>query len=178
MKLDIACGQRLPEGWVGMDVVPLPGVRFVHDLKSTDPWPLDDASVEEARCHHFFEHLGPAQRVRLMNELWRVLVPGGTAEFVTPHGYYRQVQDPDHAWPPVVPGTYYYFVRRWRDENGLSHYEQLHGIRCDFELVGNPEIGLDQEQFADLGPVARMERALWDPGARTDLRVVLRKKVA
>lgn len=178
MKLDLACGQRLPEGWTGIDLVALPGVDFVHDLKGAAPWPVPDASVEEARCHHFFEHLDGRQRVRFMNELWRVLVPGGTCEFVTPHGYYRQVQDPDHAWPPVVPGTYYYYNRPWLEANGLSHYRDLHGIACDFDLVGQPQIGLDQEQFTDLSPLARMERALWDPGARTDLLVVVRKVVS
>lgn len=178
MRLDLACGQRLPEGWVGMDLVPLPGVEFVHDLKAPHSWPVESGAVEQARCHHFFEHLDGRQRIRFMNELWRVLVPEGTCEFVTPHGYYRQVQDPDHAWPPVVPGTFYYFNRQWLVDNGLSHYRELHGIHADFDIVGMPEIGLDEQQFTDLGPVARMERALWDPGARTDLRVVVRKVVS
>ena len=133
MKVDLACGQRKREGFTGVDAVALPGVDVVHDLTIV-PWPFDTASVEEVACSHFFEHLTGAQRLLFMDELFRILPPGGKATVIVP--YYssmRAVQDPTHQWPPVCEASFLYFNKNWRTENALDHYP----IQCDFDYGYN-----------------------------------------
>jgi predicted SAM-dependent methyltransferase len=173
VKLDLACGQNRAKGWVGVDVSPDAHPDVVADLRL--PWIFPDECVTEARCLHFFEHLTPAERIHFACELDRVLVPGGTCTFVTPLGFNRMVQDPDHKWPPVVKGTFFYFSKRWRDENKLSHYERLHGLRCDLVLIRS-DMKYDPTQFPDSIPPERLELLLLaHPDAQTDLVSVLQK---
>jgi predicted SAM-dependent methyltransferase len=131
-KLDLACGDNKAEGFIGVDIVETQSVDTIHDLRVA-PWPFEDESIGEARCSHFFEHLGPEDRIIFMNELWRVLVPGAGCVFTTPRGFDRQVQDFSHKWPPIVEASYYYFDKKWLEANKLTHYRELHGIECDFE---------------------------------------------
>lgn len=133
-KLDIACGQTKPEGWLGIDICKTDQADIVHDLTVT-PWPIESESIDEARCSHFFEHMDGPERIRFMNELHRILKPGRGCIFITPYGYDRQVQDPTHKWPPVVDATYLYFDQQWLKANGLSHYIEMLDIRCDFQVM-------------------------------------------
>jgi len=150
-KLDIACGQNKQEGWIGIDICKTDQADIVHDLRVT-PWPIESESIDEARASHFFEHLDGQERIRFMNELYRVLKPGRGCIFVTPYGYDRQVQDPTHKWPPVVDATYLYFDKQWLHANGLSHYIEMLGIECDFQVQPlsasvAPEFGGRSDQF-------------------------------
>lgn len=130
VRFDLGCGNRLEEGWKGVDIAPIPGV-IQHDLRLT-PWPFaDDEVVDEVKCVHFFEHLTGEERMRFMDELHRVLKPGAQAQIIVPDGNSnRAVQDPTHQWPPVVPESFLYFNKQWRDDNGLSHYN----IEADFDF--------------------------------------------
>ena len=93
MKLNLGCCDTLLPGYVNVDIVPGPGVE-VADLR--EPWPWGEGSVAEVRAWDVVEHL--PDRIRTMNELWRVLRPGGTAELAVPTtdgpGAF---QDPTHA---------------------------------------------------------------------------------
>src|SRR4051812_44619442 len=84
IKLDFGCGMRKAEGFQGVDTLPLVGVDHVMDVRKT-PWKWDDNSVSEARASHFVEHLTGVERCAFYNELYRVLVPGGTCQIITPH---------------------------------------------------------------------------------------------
>lgn len=132
VKVDLACGDNKEEGFIGVDIADTESADKVHDLRVA-PWPFDDASIDEARCSHFFEHLEPMERVTFMNELFRILKPGAGCMFITPLGHDRQVQDFTHKWPPVVIASYYYFDMEWLKENKLLHYAEQHGIQCNFE---------------------------------------------
>jgi glycosyltransferase involved in cell wall biosynthesis len=79
MKLNLGCCDTLLPDYVNVDLFPGPGVEVV-DLR--EPWPWGDSSVEYVRAWDVVEHL--PDKVFTMNELWRVLVPGGTAEIVVP----------------------------------------------------------------------------------------------
>jgi len=178
VKLDLGCGRRKPEGFVGIDISPDVGADLVFDIGGAfglpQRWPLEDASVEKARAHHFFEHLWPSERAHVMRELERVLVSHGTFEITTPLGYNRQLQDPDHKWPPVVRSTYNYYSRVWRDANELSHYEKTLGLTMDFVIAAESML-FDPEQYKGASP-QELERLLrTDPDAQTDLFVILRK---
>ena len=58
MRLDIGCGHRKDEGWIGIDIQHLPGVDIVHDL-NLHPWPVESESVEAAKAWHIVEHIPP-----------------------------------------------------------------------------------------------------------------------
>ena len=130
LKLDLGCGQRKQEGHVGVDIAKAEGVDVVFDLRRT-PWLWKDNSVESVFSSHFLEHLTGPERIPFMEELYRVMVKGGQALFITP--YYasmRSVQDPTHAWPPICEASYLYFNAGWREANKLTHYP----IHCDFDF--------------------------------------------
>lgn len=130
MKLDLGCGRDKKPGFIGVDVSPDCAADIVHDL-TVAPWPFADGSVDEVHCAQFFEHLDGRQRIAFMEELYRILRPGGVATLITPYWTsVGAVQDPTHQWPPVVENSYLYFNRRWRDDNRIGHY----AIRCDFDF--------------------------------------------
>lgn len=169
MNLNLACGLRPRAGFLGVDISPDVGADVVLDLKKV-PWPWADGSVARAFCNHFFEHLAGQERVAFMEELWRVLEPGGQALVVTPYAWsWRAVADPTHIFPPVVEQSYLYFNRKWRLENRLGHYP----IRCDFDFecqyVFNPDVGFPTEE-------ARGQGLLHYLNVVDDLSVVLTKR--
>lgn len=149
-KLDLAIGNAPKvDGFLGVDIVKTDSTDIVADL--TKPWPFEDNSIDEARCHHFFEHLEPHERVHFMNELYRVLKPGAGCIFLTPRGYERQVMDFSHKWPPIVVQSYLYFDKAWLTKEKLTHYADLHGIKCDFEfrplqMTVTPEFSTKNEE--------------------------------
>lgn len=128
IKLDLGCGTRKRgDGYLGVDCRDFPGVDLVADL--TKPWPWSDASVEAAHCSHFVEHLVPAERIHFVNELWRVLIPGGQCVMITPHWCsHRAYGDLTHVWPPVSEMWFSYLDKDWRAR------EAPHNDRytCDF----------------------------------------------
>jgi hypothetical protein len=108
--LDIGCGGNKQEGHVGMDIRPLPGVDIVWDFEDI-PWPLSDESVLRAIASHVVEHINPHKFgfVRWMDEVWRVMKPGGQLMIAVPHGSSQgYLQDPTHC-NPCNEQTWTYF---------------------------------------------------------------------
>ena len=173
LKLELACGNRKEEGWTGVDLVQTEVTDLVHDLRVA-PWPFVDGSVDEARCSHFFEHLGAEERIVFMNELWRVLKPERGCTFTTPLGFDRMVQDFSHRWPPVVAASYFYFSQEWLKANRIEHYMELHGIRCNFEV--RPITGTLSQEFAVRGDEHKMFALRHYMNAPVDLVVIVVKK--
>ena len=126
LKLDLGCGPNKREGFHGVDNISFPGVDTVYVLRRTWPWGME--SVTDVHCSHFLEHLTNEERVHFYNELYRVLVPGGTAQIIVPHwSSGRAYGDPTHQWPPVVEFSFYYLDKNWRAANA-PHC----GLTCDF----------------------------------------------
>lgn len=108
--LDIGCGSKKQKDFVGIDYRPLEGVDIVWDIEDT-PWPLPAGSVKTAVATHVLEHINPHKGVfiEVMNEIWRVLKPGGQFAFVVPYaGSYGYYQDPTHC-NPINETTLAYF---------------------------------------------------------------------
>jgi SAM-dependent methyltransferase len=130
LKLDLGCGQNKREGFTGVDISSVAKPDVAHDL-FTFPWPFEDESVEEIHSSHFFEHVPAKLRFRFMDEIWRILVPGGKALFICPYAdSHRAIQDPTHEWPPICEETFLYFNEPWRKANKLDHYP----VRCNFNF--------------------------------------------
>ena len=136
VKLDLGCGTVKKEGFVGVDRIAFPGVDIVADL--TARWPFDDASVDEVHCAQMIEHLTVTQRVFFVNELYRVLKPGGKASLIVPHwASCRAYGDPTHQWPPVSEFWFYYLSAKWRSTEAPHTDQQVwpEGFCCDFEVT-------------------------------------------
>lgn len=55
-RLDLACGQNKQKGFIGMDVLPYPGVDIVHNA-TVFPWPIPNESIDMIVASHFLEHV-------------------------------------------------------------------------------------------------------------------------
>jgi SAM-dependent methyltransferase len=136
LRLDIGCGKNKKDGYTGVDQFAIPGVDVVTDLRQPFPW--TDNAVDEVHCSHFIEHLQAPDRVRFMNELYRVMKPGAKATLVAPHWCSnRAYGDMTHCWPPVAEMWFYYLSAKWREEQ-VPHTDQRwnpEGYCCDFEAT-------------------------------------------
>lgn len=153
LKLDFGAGPHPRDGFESVDKTPFPGVKHVVDLTVT-PWPWADGSVAEAHASHFLEHLTAMQRVAFWNELYRVLVPGGTCQIIVPHwASNRAYGDPTHQWPPVSEMAFYYIKREWRLANAPhTDAERLAGgFNCDFDATWGyamrPDLSVRNQEF-------------------------------
>ena len=117
LKLDLGCGTKKKEGFIGVDVRKFDGVDIVLDL-GRHTWPWEDNSVEEAFSSHTLEHLDPAERCHFFNELWRVLKNDGKAQIILPHwASCRYYGDPTHKSPPFSEFGWHYLSKAWRKDN-------------------------------------------------------------
>ncbi len=114
--LHIGCGASKLSGSIGMDVLAFPPVDIVHDLDSI-PWPVEDSSMDIVYAHSVVEHL--TDIVSFMDEVWRVLKPGGRLIMAVP--YFRSID----SFTDITHKHFFtsqsmnYFVR---DGGGLSDY--------------------------------------------------------
>lgn len=139
VKLDLGCGRKPREGFEGVDRIAFPEVKHVVDL-SAYPWPWVDGSVEEIHCSHYVEHLPARDRVKFVNELYRILTPGGKVTMIAPHwGSNRAYGDMTHCWPPVSEMWFYYLKREWRLDQGNAPHDDVaynpDGYSCDFDAT-------------------------------------------
>lgn len=133
LKLDLGCGDNKREGFKGVDFVKTKSTDYVHDLFSF-PWPFKENSVEEVHCSHFFEHVPAHLRPKFMDEIYRILAPGGKVTIITPYfNSVRATQDFTHEWPPISPNSFLYFNKKWREDNKLTHGH--YAMKCDFDFT-------------------------------------------
>jgi len=93
MKLNLGCGSDYRQGYVNVDRIP--GVAdVVHDL-NVFPYPWPDNSADEIVARHVLEHLEDIRKV--MDELWRILKPGGQLLIYVPHfSHFQALTHPEH----------------------------------------------------------------------------------
>jgi len=94
MKINLGAGSDIRDGYINHDITMLKGIDVVHDL-NIFPWPWEDDSVDEIVARDIVEHLDDFMRV--MEELYRVLKPGGVMRIKVP--YWNSVSrhaDPTH----------------------------------------------------------------------------------
>ena len=124
LSLNVGCGRTVLNGWVNLDVSPLPGVDLVCDLETLrqTPIPLPDNSVEKFLLSHVIEHVRDA--LGLMQELWRLAAPDATCVIRTPHGASDDSwEDQTHVRP--------YFT------NSFGYFSQPFYWRADYGYLGD-----------------------------------------
>jgi predicted SAM-dependent methyltransferase len=133
IRLDIGCGDNKQPEFVGMDRRKLPGVDIVHDLE-VFPYPLPDNSCLAIMGSHIVEHIKPWLMLDFMDELWRIMKPGGKLALVHPYGVNDLfVQDPTHCNPcnystwtyfdPDYPLYQIYKTKPWKIDPGFPVYQ-------------------------------------------------------
>ncbi len=78
LRLNLGCSDRHLPGYINVDV--FPPADLITDLNGA--WPWDDNSVDEIVAHDIIEHL--THKIFTMNQLWRVLKPGGVVRIKVP----------------------------------------------------------------------------------------------
>jgi SAM-dependent methyltransferase len=95
VKLDVGCGTKKCDGYIGIDRVDDPRVDINHEL-SVLPWPIGEDTVDEIRMIQVIEHLPDI--VGTMEEIHRILKPGGRAVIAYPwYRSYGAYSDPTHV---------------------------------------------------------------------------------
>lgn len=140
IRLDLGSGKGLntPEGFTKVDLHAHKGVKVV-DLRNRWPWKAN--SVTEARAIYLLQYLRPDERIHFVNELYRVLKPGGTCEIHTPHwAAAKAYGDLDAKFPPVAEWWYPVLDKDWREAQNYV----IEGYKCHFSAgIGygmHPEI--------------------------------------
>lgn len=118
MKLNLGCGHKKMDGFINIDIIPEADVQV--DLES-QPLPFPDDSVDFVQASQVFEHI--ENFIPLMNEIHRVLKPGGVVRADMPlAGTLQAFQDPTHV-RFFVPETFAYWQEGhpYCENNGKSY---------------------------------------------------------
>lgn len=173
-KVNLACGQKKVEGYIGIDSVKTEATDIVHDLM-TFPWPFEDGSVYEFKCDHFVEHIpiqladGAFGMIKFMEEVWRCLEVGGTIHITAP--YYtsmRAWQDPTHT-RAITDVTFTYFNKTMVEAMQMDHYSG----KCNFAQLSKKYYLMPE--FESLADEARMYATQHYFNVVADIGFVLRK---
>lgn len=74
LKLHLACGPNIIDGWDNLDILKTNGI-INHDLRKALPY--KDNSVDAIFHEHFIEHLTKLEAEFFLSECLRVIRPGG-----------------------------------------------------------------------------------------------------
>lgn len=74
MRLNVGCGGRRLDGYVGVDAVARPAADYIAPA---DKLPFEAGSCDEVMAIHLFEHILPWEADKALLEWFRVLKPGG-----------------------------------------------------------------------------------------------------
>ena len=114
--LDIGCGINKHPGAIGIDRNLNTRADVIADLDQHS-FPFADSSFCEVRAVHVVEHVRDV--VRTMEEIHRVLTPGGEAVVITPHYTdFSSFCDPTHRWH-LNSFSFRYFGE---DHGGYAYY--------------------------------------------------------
>lgn len=81
LKLNFGCGGRLESGWTGVDIRPLPGVKYVCNFWEI---PVEADSVHAIYCRHALEHVTFANAERTLAKFHEILRQGKEAHIIVP----------------------------------------------------------------------------------------------
>jgi SAM-dependent methyltransferase len=93
-KLDIGCGKRKKEGFIGLDLLDFPGVDVHHDL-NVFPYPFTDSEFDEIWADQVLEHL--QDPLKAVEEIWRISKHSAIVHIGVPYFRSRYATiDPTH----------------------------------------------------------------------------------
>ena len=123
MKVNLGSGNRPQVGYVNLDNREVCRPDVIADIN--DGLPFKNDSIDEIRAYDFLEHIPIGKTVGAVQEIWRVLKPGGLFDSKTPSTDGRGAfQDPTHVSFWNANSWIYYMDDAHRD---------LYGIRAKFK---------------------------------------------
>jgi hypothetical protein len=143
--LDLGCGFR-KSGNIGIDVAAENTEADLICLLGFDPLPFSNSTVDEVVCRDFLEHIPKAVYsdsrgrliypvMQLMDEVWRVLKPGGIFRSWTPMYPHPEVfQDPTHLSAWTIKSMDYFC-------GGYEAAKRIYRIQACFEKIDVREDG-------------------------------------
>ena len=124
MKLNLGSGNRPLPDYVNIDIQERCHPDVCCDITNGLPFP--DNHVVEVRAFDFLEHMPLGKQIFVIEEIWRVLEPGGVFEHFTPSTDGRGAfQDPTHLSFWNINSWNYYTNDAYRD---------LYGIKAKFAV--------------------------------------------
>jgi hypothetical protein len=115
-KLDVGCGSRKRKGFVGMDIVSIPGVDIVHNM-NVAPWPIENNSIEEIIFDDVLEH--SKDFLSILSEVYRVSKNGCRVRISVPHfSSDNMYTDPTHT-TFFSTRTFNYFDKSLNHKHGF-----------------------------------------------------------
>jgi SAM-dependent methyltransferase len=136
MKLNLGSGGRGYEGYESVDICP--PADQIADLR--ERWPWEDSSIEAVIAYDIVEHL--PNKIHTMNELHRVLAPGGIAEVLVPSASEGAgaFQDPTHCSFWTANDWQYYLD----GSPAVMRFAKSYGITARFRILD-----LGKESYRD-----------------------------
>lgn len=123
-KLNLGCGRKHMPGYINIDIQERIKPDVVCDV--VQGLPFKDNSIDEVRAYDFLEHIPLGSTMFVVNEIWRVLKPGGGFEHFTPSTDGRGAfQDPTHVSFWNIHSWIYYTHDEYRD---------IYDIRAKFNI--------------------------------------------
>lgn len=139
--LSVGCGHPrhndTPDlAWEYMDLVNF-GDNVVFDLESPNPWPFPDAAFDRIDAIDVLEHVQRGRPlVRVVNEICRVLKPGGVVTIQVPDARYPHPAwtDPEHHGG-FTELSFDYWVRGLPSRLCENYGDSKHGGRWFFTAI-------------------------------------------
>jgi predicted SAM-dependent methyltransferase len=138
IHLDIGCGENKQPNFIGMDIRSVKGVDIVHDAQDF-PYPIPDSCCLQVLLSHLWEHIEPKNRIKLMDEIWRVMKPDGQLLISVPYYLsFGAYQDPTH-YPCPNEATFTYFDPKYPLYQ-IYKPKPWKLLRNDYTMNGNMEV--------------------------------------
>ena len=127
--LNLGCGRTNLEEYFGLDIEDYDGVDMIANAEEVIPIP--DNSFDVVFLQDFLEHLIPQKSIHIMEEIYRIVKPGGHFQFTVPStdgNNTAAFQDPTHYsfWNEM---KFRYFMS---DSVKIS-FRGIYDINCHFE---------------------------------------------
>jgi ubiquinone/menaquinone biosynthesis C-methylase UbiE len=109
MQLEIGCGKRKKEGYIGVDIIKHPDVDYTLNL-NTHVLPFNDNTVDEIFSGHCLEHLTPQGFLFCLDEMYRVSKPDAKWRIEVPYSNTTgSTANPYHTNNIFNEWTFYFF---------------------------------------------------------------------
>lgn len=118
LRLNLGSALNHEPGFSNLDFDPRTSPDVLHDLE-TVPLPFADATWDCILGSHVFEHI--VHLIPLVNDLYRVLTPGGYLIAVTPYVSSDDAWDSPHHVRAFSENTWHYFSRALYERTSLEH---------------------------------------------------------
>jgi len=149
MKLNLGCGIRKLDGYIGIDNIKTDAVDIVHDL-NVFPYPFEDNSVTEIIMDNVLEHLDDV--IKVIDELYRLCANGALIKINVP--YFKSnsaYTDPTHKHF-FTETSFKYFT----ENNPLNFYSSARFEIIKVDLINHTEYKDAKHIFRNLLPFKRI----------------------